>query len=302
MTPDNLQQRYQQALAALDAQLARLNRELSTLAVARPADPDVIAAAVARAQQASEAVGSLVGAAADAVGEPPPVWGTRDELDATVRRLTERLRAAAVERRRARLRAVAGALLAAQVIHPRWRKVVPALDSLRLRAADQVREAADAADPPELPGPADGTAWLAWAWNLTPEQVEDALAGVRKSVPALAEVVLEIDPGHWFAQALPDAPLEPAASPVGSSRSDSILPDQVPMGVPVAEVVADPLESAVVPPSDAWVEEEPELESAPPAPPARPKVVVKPVVVAPPAVGSPDATGANAEPPGPAAR
>src|SRR5262245_44458028 len=275
MTPDNLQQRYEQALAALDAQLDRVNRELATLAAARPADPDVIAAAVTRAQQASEAVGSVVGAAAGEVGDPPPVWDTRAELDATVRKLAERLRSAAVERRRGRLRAVADALLAAQVIHPRWRKVVPALDALRLQAAEQVQQAADADDPPELPGPADGAVWLSWAWELPPEQVEEALAVVRKSLPVLAQVVLEIDPGHWVAMA--EAAPEPEAKterPRGSAPSSLIDPDLDPAAfplsesVPVADVVATPPNAEAVHASEAWIEAEPAPESAPPQPPA----------------------------------
>ncbi|WP_439622773.1 hypothetical protein [Gemmata sp.] len=277
MTPDTFQSAYRQALATLDAQLARLNREVTTLAAAHPADPDVIASAAARARQAAEAVTAAMNEAAAAAGDPPPLWGGREELDAAAARLVEKLKASAGNARRTRLRAIAGALLVAQVLHPRWKKVVPALDALRLKAAAQLHEAAAVPDPPDLPGPADGGAWLAWAWELPMQEVEQALASVRASVPALVAVVLEIDPGHWVvtpeaeaeavaeavaeaeAVAVPDA----AAVPRGDSLSD-VLMAQVALP-PSAEgassilsdgdavPIADAVSSGTVLPSESWI-------------------------------------------------
>jgi uncharacterized protein YukE len=276
MTPDTFQSTYRQALATLDAQLARLNREVATLAAAHPADPDVIASAAARARQAAETVTAAVNEAAAAVGDPAPVWGGREELDAAAARLVEKLRASAGNARRTRLRAIAGSLLVAQVLHPRWKKVVPALDALRLNAAAQLQEAAGAADPPDLPGPADGGAWLAWAWELPMQEVEQALASVRASVPALVDVVLEIDPGHWVvtpeaeaeavAEAVADAEAvavpDATAVPRGDSLSD-VLMAQVALppsadgasSILTADAVpiADALSSGSVLPSESWI-------------------------------------------------
>ncbi|MBA4190046.1 MAG: hypothetical protein C0467_18840 [Planctomycetaceae bacterium] len=260
MTSDTFQNTYQQALAALDSQLSRVNRELATLAAARPADPDAVTAAVLRAQQAAESVGSVVAEAAAAVGDPPPLWATREELESTAERITEKLKTNAGNARRSRLQAIASSLLVAQVLHPRWKKVVPALDALRLRAVAQLQEVASGMNPPDLPGPVDGGAWLAWAWELPTEEVEDTLAVVRAVVPALVEVVLEIDPGHWVviaeAIAMPESlgsgrdshseAVIPQADRVSDTAS-SILSDMV----PIADEVSIP--TGTVLPSESWI-------------------------------------------------
>jgi len=262
MTPEKFQQSYQQSLTALDSQLARVNREVANLSAARPADPDVIAAAVVRAQQAVEAVGSVVAEAAAVVNDPPPLWATRADLESIATSITEKLKSHAGSARRVRLEAIAASLLMAQVLHPRWRKVVPALDALRLRAAAQVQEAANSNDPPDLPGPVDGGDWLAWAWELPTEAVEESLAAVRTVVPALVEVVLEIDPGHWVviaeaiampeaiatAQEVPMMASAPKSNPTPDSGS-SILSD--PDSVPIADEVSIP--SGTVLPSESWI-------------------------------------------------
>lgn len=266
MTPEKFQQTYQQGLTTLDAQIAGVKKELATLASARPADPDVVAAAVARAQQAAVSIGATLAEAAASAGDPPPVWATREELESTVARITEKLQARAGNARRTRLQAIGSSLLVAQVLHPRWRKVVPALDALRLRAAAQVQAAADSNTPPDLPGPADGGAWLAWAWELPTEEVEETLAAVRAVVPALVEVVLEIDPGHWVviaeAIAMPDSAgsgramkaeeVPPQAERVVETAS-SILGDSGPDSdsVPIADEVSIP--SGTVLPSESWI-------------------------------------------------
>lgn len=274
MTPDTFLSAYQQALAALDAQLARINRELTTLAAAHPADPEVIASAAARAQQSAAQVAALLAEAATAAGEAPVAWNGRAELDAAAARLAEKLKSSAGNTRRTRLRAIAGSLLVAQVLHPRWKKVVPALDALRVKAAEQLQAVAAApTDPPDLPGPADGRAWLAWAWELPMQEVEQALAAVRAAVPALVDVVLEIDPGHWVvtpaaeaepaAEAVAEAVAVPDASAVrGDSLSDVLMAQIVPTAsadgassiftgdaVPVADAVS----SGTVLPSESWI-------------------------------------------------
>jgi len=266
MTPDKFHQAYQQGLTALDAQLARVKREVATLAAARPADPDVIAAAVLRAQQAAEAIGSTLAEAAAVVGDPPPLWSTREELEATSARILEKLQASVGGARRSRLNAIAGSLLVAQVLHPRWKKIVPALDALRLRAAAQIQEAARSQEPPDLPGPVDGGEWLAWAWELPTEEVEQSLSGVRAVIPALVEVVLEIDPGHWVviaeAIAMPEA--TPAAPANKDPKSDEIKFAQAePMAeavssimsgsdsVPIADEVS--MSPGMVLPSESWI-------------------------------------------------
>ncbi|MFO0825723.1 MAG: hypothetical protein U0792_21810 [Gemmataceae bacterium] len=261
MTPDKFQQSYQQGLGSLDAQLARVNREVATLSAARPADPDVINAAVLRAQQAAEAIGSILAEAAAVVGDPPPLWATREELESTATKLVEKLRASVGGARRTRLQAIASSLLIAQVLHPRWKKVVPALDALRLRAVQELQEAAKATEPPELPGPTDGGEWLSWAWDLPTEKVEETLSMVRGIVPALVDVVLEIDPSHWVviaeAIAMPEplataaeskiAKSAPPAEPV--SEASSILHDSD--SVPIADAVTIP--PGTVLPSESWI-------------------------------------------------
>ncbi|MCE9562791.1 MAG: periplasmic heavy metal sensor [Planctomycetes bacterium] len=265
MTPDKFHQAYQQGLTALDAQLARVKREVATLAAARPADPDVIAAAVLRAQQAAEAIGSIVAEAAAAVGDPPPLWTTREELESTAARILEKLQANVGTARRARLQAIAGSLLVAQVLHPRWRKVVPALDALRLRAAKQVQDAAEGINPPDLPGPADGGAWLAWAWELPTEEVEESLSSVRAVVPALVEVVLEIDPGHWVVIAEAIAMPEPATATAAKDKDPKSDEVKLHQAEPMAEAassimsgsdsvpIAEAMPSGTVLPSESWI-------------------------------------------------
>ncbi len=262
MTPEKFQQAYQQGLTALDTQLARVSKELAILAATRPADHDAIAASVRSAQQAGETVGSVLAEAAGVVGDPPPLWATREELESTAARIVKKLQASAGNARRARLHAIASSLLVAQVLHPRWRKVVPALDALRLRAASQIQEAARLSEPPDLPGPADGGAWLAWAWELPTEEVEETLAKVRTVVPALVEVVLEIDPGHWVVIAEAIAMPEALAA-AQESHSEVVIPEaeHAPEGassimsgaemVPIADEVAIP--SGSVLPSESWI-------------------------------------------------
>lgn len=252
MTPDTFKQRFQQGIGSLDAQLNRIKTELNTLSAGRPADPDRIASAVARAQQAAEAVGSTVAEAAAAVGDPPPVWETREQLDEAVSRLEGRLRTLKSSAQRKRLTAIAESLLIAQVMHPKWRKVVPALEALRTQAATQVQELAAKEQPPELPGPDDGSAWLAWAWDLTPEQVEESLAVVRGAAPALAEVVLEIDPSQWIVVADGVVVAEPVSSRIVKLEAAKAQPAS-------AKVAAQPqpAKPESIPPAEDVVEAEP---------------------------------------------
>jgi hypothetical protein len=257
MTPDTFKQRFQQGVASLDAQLNRVQTELNALSAGRPADPDRIAAAVTRAQQAADAVGSAVAEAAAAVNDPPPVWETRKELEEIFTRLEQRLRMLRSSSQRKRLAAIAESLSIAQVVHPKWRKVVPALEALRTQAANQVQELAAKELPPELPGPEDGNAWLAWAWDLTTDQVEETLAVVRSVAPALAEVVLEIDPSQWVVVADGVVVAEPVSSRIVKLESAKPESSKTAAPAPAPSAAPEPVESNPPPQAEEVVEAEP---------------------------------------------
>src|SRR5262249_20190960 len=162
------QPRCPEALAALDALLADVERVLQTARAARPANFNGLADAVT---EAAAKVRTAVADLAEAAAEPLPERRDRAELDALVCPLGARAQERAANRWRGRLEEVAGVLRVGRIVSHRTGRVIAALDDLRGAAAEEVADVAAGSESLGLPGPGEGP-WLDWVWAQPARDLE----------------------------------------------------------------------------------------------------------------------------------
>jgi len=188
----------QERLAVLDQSVDAMAGQLGSARAARPANRETLIASLDVVLEAARIVQKTLAELAAAVIEPPPEWGTREELDAAVTRLAARAEERSVNRWRQRLQEIATSLFDGHVVSRRTRRVIASLDNLRGLAAAELVRVAEGDHPLVLPGPPDGP-WLDWVFEQPGNELEFILAPLHGLTPELYRFLLDLHPDDWQA-------------------------------------------------------------------------------------------------------
>lgn len=131
--------------------------------------------------------------------DPLPEWSSVDDLPATVDLLNETLVARRRTLRRTRLMSLKSALADGQITH-RLQRRRSQLDALRVEAVAELEGLANQETPPTLPGSVSGDSWLAWAWQLDPDQLDQLLDHLEAHYTALIAFLEQVEPDFWGAE------------------------------------------------------------------------------------------------------
>ncbi|MFN3197237.1 MAG: hypothetical protein ACE366_02295 [Bradymonadia bacterium] len=192
------------AAAALKAAVSQMDTSLEGVRNGLPVNAVDVQASVQVAMERGEALRrhlSLSGV------DPLPEWSSVDDLPATVDLLHETLVARRRTLRRSRLMALKSTLTSGSVTH-RLQRRRNQLDGLRIKAVAELEALAGQETPPTLPGSIAGDAWLSWAWQLSPEQMDQLLDHLEAQFTALIAFLEQVEPDFWggdlpAAEALP---------------------------------------------------------------------------------------------------
>lgn len=244
-----------QEIRTLDDILGSLRLLLDRMGAVLPASADEVSSLVTQALDAISVIRERTRAVAAEVGTAA-VWSDRTEFDALLAGLANALATQDVDRTRGFLRDLAATVESHVVVH-RSAQSADQRNRTRLQAVDEISQAAARHMPPAIPGPTSASAWLPWAWMLAGDPLSHLDAALlHAGLPALAELVREVEPTWWQASARIPDPEPPKVEPE---------PTRI-----VAQFVPEP--SAIESPPEPMLVV---AESTPPAEPEQVQIVVE---------------------------
>jgi protein TonB len=190
------------ALASLDDSLVRFCESLEELKAAKSVD---ISEVIEQFTMAAESARSL---RASVLSELPEAsWQNREELEALIAEIQERLEARALEQLRSRLLALATELERGSIVHRRALRLNE-LNQLREQAINELRSKAGLGGTPQtLPGP-EADQWIEWACGLKEPEDAESLQTLRNGFARLDDFVANLEPGMWTVKTVPEASLQ----------------------------------------------------------------------------------------------
>jgi hypothetical protein len=182
------------ARASLDDALTLPCETLGKLEAAQSVD---IAAVVAQLEKAGESGRDLRALVSSEL--PDASWQTREELDALLEKVQERIEARNLEQLRGRLLALAGELERGSIVHRRAFRVKE-LNQLRDQAVNELRSQAGLEGAPQtLPGP-EADEWIKWACGLKDPEDAESLQTLRNGFAHLDDFMAKLEPNMWTAK------------------------------------------------------------------------------------------------------
>jgi hypothetical protein len=181
-------------ITALNDSLALLCGSVEKLKAVQPVDiPNVI-------EQLKTAAESARNLHALVVAEMPEAsWQNREELDALLEKIQERIEARNLEQLRGRLLALAGELERGSIVHRRAFRVKE-LNQLRDQAVNELRSQAGLEGAPQtLPGP-EADEWIEWACGLKEPEDAESLQTLRDGFAHLDDFMAKLEPNMWTAK------------------------------------------------------------------------------------------------------
>src|SRR5450759_4430674 len=182
------------ARASLDDALTLLCETLRKLEAAQSVD---IAAVIAQLEKAGESGRDLRALVSSEL--PDASWQNREELDALLEKIQERIEARNLEQLRGRLLALAGELERGSIVHRRAFRVEE-LNQLRDQAVTELRSQAGLEGAPQtLPGP-EADEWIEWACGLKEPEDAESLQTLRDGFAHLDDFMAKLEPNMWTAK------------------------------------------------------------------------------------------------------
>jgi hypothetical protein len=181
-------------ITALNDSLALLCGSVEKLKAVQPVDiPNVI-------EQLKTAAESARNLHALVVAEMPGAsWQNREELDALLEKIQERIEARNLEQLRGRLLALAGELERGSIVHRRAFRIKE-LNQLRDQAVNELRSQAGLEGAPQtLPGP-EADEWVEWACGLKEPEDAESLQTLRNGFAHLDDFMAKLEPNMWTAK------------------------------------------------------------------------------------------------------
>jgi hypothetical protein len=156
-----------------------------------------IAAVIAQLEKAGESGRDLRALVSSEL--PEASWQNREELDALLEKIQERIEARNLERLRGRLLALAGELERGSIVHRRAVRVEQ-LNQLRDQAVNELRSQAGLEGAPQtLPGP-EADEWIKWACGLKDPEDADSFKALRNGFAHLDDFIARLEPNMWTAK------------------------------------------------------------------------------------------------------
>jgi len=182
------------ARASLDDALTLLCETLRKLEAAQSVD---IAAVIAQLEKAGESGRDLRALVSSEL--PDASWQNREELDALLEKIQERIEARNLEQLRGRLLALAGELERGSIVHRRAVRVEQ-LNQLRDQAVNELRAQAGLEGAPQtMPGP-EADEWIKWACGLKDPEDADTFKALRNGFAHLDDFIARLEPNMWTAK------------------------------------------------------------------------------------------------------
>jgi hypothetical protein len=182
------------ARASLDDALTLPCETLEKLEAAQSVD---IAAVIAQLEKAGESGRDLRALVSSEL--PEASWQNREELDALLEKIQERIEARNLEQLRGRLLALAGELERGSIVHRRAVRVEQ-LNQLRDQAVNELRSQAGLEGAPQtLPGP-EADEWIKWACGLKDPEDADSFKALRNGFAHLDDFIARLEPNMWTAK------------------------------------------------------------------------------------------------------
>ena len=177
--------------ASLDDALTLPCETLGKLEAAQSVD---IAAVVAQLEKAGESGRDLRALVSSEL--PDASWQNREELDALLEKVQERIEARNLEQLRGRLLALAGKLERGSIVHRRAFRLKE-LNQLRDQAVNELRSQAGLKGGPQtLPGP-EADEWIEWAFGLKDPEDADTFKALRNGFAHLDYFIAKLEPNMW---------------------------------------------------------------------------------------------------------
>lgn len=191
------------ALKSFDDSLALLCENLEKLKAAKSVDIAEVIEQVKTAGQSAQIVREFLSSEL-----PEALWQNREELDALIEEIRQRIEARNVEQLRSRLLALATELERGSIAHRRALRLNE-LNQLRDQAINELRsQAALEGTPQNLPGPPPDR-WIEWACSLEEPQDAESLECLRNGFACLDDFVANLEPNMWMAAGLPTFQTQP---------------------------------------------------------------------------------------------
>ena len=182
------------ARASLDDALTLPCETLRKLEAAQSVD---IAAVIAQLEKAGESGRDLRALVSSEL--PEASWQNREELDALLEKVQERIEVRNLEQLRGRLLALAGELERGSIVHRRAVRVEQ-LNQLRDQAVNELRSQAGVEGAPQtLPGP-EADEWIKWACGLKDPEDADSFKALRNGFAHLDDFIARLEPNMWTAK------------------------------------------------------------------------------------------------------
>jgi hypothetical protein len=182
------------ARASLDDALTLPCETLGKLEAAQLVD---IAAVTAQLEKAGESGRDLRALVTSEL--PEASWQNREELDALLEKIQQRIEARTLEQLRGRLLALAGELERGSIVHRRAFRVKE-LNQLRDQAVNELRSQAGLEGAPQtLPGP-EADEWIEWACGLKEPEDAESLQTLRNGFAHLDDFMAKLEPNMWTAK------------------------------------------------------------------------------------------------------
>lgn len=211
---------WQSGLAKLDDSLRPLQSNLDRLQAGLEVSDAELFHSLQEAQRNAAAVRDLILAERSDL-----TWSDRESLQDVIHQLEAAARERINQQRRSKLLDLAKELEAGTVKH-RVEARTAALNSLRLEAVAELRNAAQAAEQEnELPGP-EASEWLVWAAGLAEERDASTVAYLRQDYPVLERFAGELDERYWKPVIRPESRIKSSAdqAPKTAAQGDAKPP------------------------------------------------------------------------------
>lgn len=221
---------WQSGLAKLDSSLQPLQSQLDRLQAGLEVSDAELFHSLEEAQQNAAAVRDLILAERSDLS-----WSDRGSLEQVIQQLEAAAHAQINQQRRNKLLELAHDLQAGTVKH-RVEARTTALNTLRLEAVAELRNAAQAPEQEcELPGP-EASEWLLWAASLEEEKDASSITYLRRDYPILERFAGELDEKYWKPVIRPESQVKAstAQTPNAVARADTKPSQNPPPSVPVS--------------------------------------------------------------------
>jgi hypothetical protein len=181
-------------ITSLNDTLTLLDESVEKLRAAKAVD---VAEVIEELKMAAESARNL---RALVLAEMPEAsWQNREELDALLEKVQERIEVRNLEQLRGRLLALAGELERGSIVHRRAVRVEQ-LNQLRDQAVNELRSQAGLEGAPQtLPGP-DADEWIKWACGLKDPEDADSFKALRNGFAHLDDFIARLEPNMWTAK------------------------------------------------------------------------------------------------------